>query len=70
MDNPTKQQLINEFETMKLIEQDARDFYIKASEDPDVKDEKVRNCFGRIARDEQHHVELVDKIINTLKNCL
>jgi len=70
MDNPTKQQLINEFETMKLIEQDARDFYIKASEDPGVKDEKVRSCFSRIARDEQHHVELVDSIINTLKNCL
>ena len=70
MDNATKQKLIGEFETMKMIEQDAHDFYAKVSQDPSVKDESVRNCFGSIARDEQHHVELVDRIINILKNCL
>jgi hypothetical protein len=31
---PNKQQLISEFETKKLIEQDAHDFYIKASQEP------------------------------------
>jgi len=70
MDNATKTKLISEFETMKLIEQDAHDFYLKASQDPNVKDEKVRSCFGRIAQDELHHVELVDRITNILKNCL
>ena len=69
MDNLNMQQVISEFETMKLIEQDACDFYIKASQDPNVQDEKIRNCFRSIAKDEQHHIELVDQIINTLKNC-
>lgn len=70
MDNPNKQQLISEFETMKMIEQDAHDFYIKVSQDPSLKDEKIKKCFSRIAEDEQHHIELVDRIINTIKNCL
>jgi len=70
MDNAAKQKLISEFGTMKLIEQDAHDFYLKASQDPSLEDKKVRNCFGRIAQDEQHHVELVDRITNILKNCL
>ncbi|MHC4539804.1 MAG: hypothetical protein ACYTEK_10495 [Planctomycetota bacterium] len=70
MDKATKHKLVTEFETMRLIEQDARDFYIKASQDQSVEDQKVRSCFTRIAEDEQHHIELVDRIINTLKNCL
>ncbi len=70
MDNAIKQKLIGEFDTMKLIEQDAHDFYLKASQDPDVMDEKARNCFYKIAQDEQHHVELVDMVVNILKNCL
>ena len=70
MENLNTQQLIDEFEAMKLIEQDAHDFYIKASQDPSVADDKIRNCFTKIAEDEQHHIELVDRIINTVKNCL
>ena len=70
MDNLNKQQLIDEFGTMKLIEQDAHDFYIKASQDPNVKDEMIRNCFSKIAEDELYHIELVDRIINTVRNCL
>ncbi len=70
MDNTTKQGLLNEFETMKLIEQDARDFYLKASRDPSVTDQKVCNCLGKIAEDEGHHIELVDRIMTIVKNCL
>ncbi len=70
MDNAAKQKLIGEFDTMKLIERDACDFYLKVSQDPNVKDKNIRNCFGRIAQDERHHVELVDRVINILKNCL
>ena len=70
MDSAIKQNLLNEFETMKLIEQDAREFYLKASTDPSVTDLKVRNCLGKIAEDEGHHVELVERIMTILKNCL
>ena len=70
MDNTTKQGLLNEFQTMKLIEQDARDFYLKASRDPSVTDQKVRSCLGKIAEDEGHHVELVERIMTIVKNCL
>jgi len=70
MDNSNKQKLLNEFGTMKMLEQDARDFYLKASQDESVKDEEVRNCFSIIAEDEQHHIEVVDRITNILNNCL
>jgi rubrerythrin len=70
MDSAIKQNLLNEFETMKLIEQDAREFYLKASSDPSVTDQKVCNCLGKIAEDEGHHVELVERIMTIVKNCL
>lgn len=69
MDNITKQKTLSEFETMKLIEQNAHEFYIKASENPILTDERIRSCFGKIAEDEMHHVALVDRIINIIKNC-
>ena len=70
MDNMTKQKTLSEFETMKLIEQNAHEFYLKASENPSLTDQRVRNCFSKIAEDEKHHVVLVDRIINILTNCL
>ena len=69
MDNITKQKTLSEFETMKLIEQNAHEFYLKASEDPRLTDERIRNCFGKIAQDENNHVALVDRIIDIIKNC-
>ena len=65
----TRQKTLSEFETMKLIEQNAHEFYLKASENPKLTDERIRNCFGKIAEDEKHHVALVDRIINIIKNC-
>jgi len=69
MGNLNKQKLVSEFEMMKIIEQDAHDFYVKVSQDRNVKDQKIRRCFGRIAEDERHHIELVERIINIIKNC-
>ena len=70
MDIQHKEKLLHEFGTMKLLEQDAYDFYLKISQDPNVKDEKIRNSFSKIAEDEQHHTELVDQIINIVTNSL
>lgn len=70
MDNSNKQKILNEFGTMKMLEQDACEFYLKALQDESVKDEEVRNCFRIIAEDEQHHIELVDRIRNIVNNCL
>lgn len=70
MDDFNKQKLVSEFGMMKMIEQDAHDFYVKASQDRNVKDEKIRKCFGTIAEDERHHIELVDRIINIIRNCM
>jgi rubrerythrin len=70
MDNTIKQKALSEFETMKLIEQNAHDFYLKASENSNLTDQRARNCFHKIAEDEKHHVVLVERIINILTNCL
>ena len=69
MDDFNKQKLVNEFGMMKMIEQDAHDFYVKLSQDRNVKDEKIKSCFSRIAEDELHHIELVQRIINIVRNC-
>jgi rubrerythrin len=69
MDDFNKQKLVSEFGMMKMIEQDAHDFYVKVSQDRNVKDQKIRSCFERIAEDERHHIELVERIINIIRNC-
>ena len=69
MENLNKQKLVSEFETMKMIEQDAHDFYVQVSQDRNVKDEKIKTCFRKIAEDELHHIELVERIINIVRNC-
>jgi rubrerythrin len=69
MENLNKQKLVSEFEMMKMIEQDARDFYIKVSQDRNVKDQMIRNCFDKIAEDERRHIELVKRIINIIRSC-
>jgi len=70
MNDAIKQKLLNEFDTMRLIEEDAHEFYLRASTDPNVTDQGVRKCFGAIAEDEWNHVELVERIMNILRNCL
>ena len=70
MDNATKRKLLGEFYTMKLIEQDAREFYINASNDPDVTSPEIRTCFRNIAEDEKNHIELVERITNIIMNCV
>ena len=70
MNNTSKQNVLSEFEMMKLIEQNAHDFYNKALDNPSLKDQSTRQCFQKIAEDEKHHVELVDRIINIITNCL
>lgn len=55
---------------MKMLEQDAHEFYLRAFQNESVKDEELRNCFSIIAEDEQRHIELVDRITNILNNCL
>ena len=70
MNSAMKQKLLDEFETMRLLEKDAYDFYLRASNDPSVISQSVRRCFSNIAEDERHHLGLVEKIMNIIKNCL
>ena len=70
MDNATKRKLLGEFNTMKLIEQDAHEFYVKASTHPDVTEHEIQNSFRKIAEEEKYHMELVDRIMNIINNCI
>jgi rubrerythrin len=65
-----KRKILSEFATMKSIEQEAHDFYVKASADPLVADPVVLRRLKTIADDERRHVEMVEKIINIVSNCL
>ncbi|MDH4240225.1 MAG: hypothetical protein OEW48_11745 [Phycisphaerae bacterium] len=65
-----KDKIIGEFETMKSFEASARDLYVRISSDPGVEDERIKNTFKIIAKDEQRHAEIVQKIINIVSNAL
>ena len=70
MDNATKRKLLGEFNTMKLIEQDAHEFYVKASTHPSVTEHEIRNCFRKMAEEEKSHMGLVERIMNIINNCV
>jgi len=55
---------------MKDFEYSAHKLYTKISSDTEVEDEAVKMEFSRIAEDERRHVEIVEKIIRIITNCL
>jgi rubrerythrin len=55
---------------MKDFELTVKNLYIRITKSPDVKDQKIKDIFAKIAEDEQRHSELVQKIINIATNAL
>ena len=70
MDTAIKRKLLGEFNTMKLIEQDAHEFYVRASQNPDVSDPEICRCFRKIAEEEKYHMGLVERVMNIINNCI
>jgi rubrerythrin len=68
--NQNKEKIISEFEMMKDFELSAKNLYIKITKSPDVKEQRIKDIFAKIADDEQRHSELVQKIINIATNAL
>ncbi len=68
--NRNKEKIISEFEMMKDFELTVRDLYVRIVNSPDVKDQKIKDTFVKIAADEQRHSEIVQKIINITANAL
>ena len=65
-----KDRIIGDFQTTKSFEESARDLYVKISSDPSIRDQKIKDVFGKIAKDEQRHTEIVQQIINIVTNSL
>jgi uncharacterized metal-binding protein len=70
MINQNKEKIISEFEMMKDLELTVKDLYIRITKSPDVKEQRIKDIFAKIADDEQRHSELVQKIINIATNAL
>jgi rubrerythrin len=68
--NQNKEKIISEFEMMKDFELSVKDLYIKIINSPDVKEQKIKDTFTKIADDEQRHADIVQKIINIASNTL
>ncbi|MFA5239003.1 MAG: hypothetical protein WC476_04745 [Phycisphaerae bacterium] len=68
--NQNKEKIISEFEMMRDFELSTKALYIKIINSPDVKEQKIKDIFAKIAEDEQRHSELVQKIINIATNAL
>lgn len=66
--NPDKAKVIKEFETMKSFELSARDLYVQIAGDPRVGARKIRDAFTRLADDERRHADLVQEIIDLLRD--
>ena len=70
MENKNKEKIIGEFEMMKEFELSTRDLYIRIINSPDVKEQKIKDIFAKIAGDEQRHADIVQKIINIAADAL
>jgi rubrerythrin len=68
--NQNKEKIISEFEMMKDFELTANDLYIRITKSPDVKEQRIKDTFAKIAEDEQRHADIVQKIINIATNAL
>lgn len=64
-----KEKILSEFEMMRGFELTAKELYLKiaASDEADL---EVKNIFTKMAKDEQRHSEIVQKIINIASNAL
>ncbi len=65
-----KDHILGEFETMKSFELSAHDLYTKIAADPNVGPEKIRTAFASLAADEKRHADLVQEIIDIVRNAL
>jgi rubrerythrin len=70
MNEHDRDKIIHEFETMKSLELSAHDLYRQIARDTRVPDLKVKDTFKRLASDEQHHAELVQEIIDLVRQTL
>ena len=70
VDPEQKNKIASEFRTMRILEQDAHDFYVKAADNPAITDSSISDKFRQIADDEKRHVEIVDTILNLVNNCM
>jgi uncharacterized metal-binding protein len=68
--NQNKEKIIGEFEMMKDFELTVKDLYIRITKSPDVKEQRIKDIFAKIAEDEQRHADIVQKIINIVTNAL
>ena len=66
----TKAELLQEFQLLQGVEQSAGDFYRRVAPELPLAAEKARETFLAIAKDEDRHVEIVQKILNIIQNTL
>jgi len=66
----TKSEIIQEFETMRSFELNARDLYTRIAARSDLEPQKIRTAFTSLAADEQRHADLVQDIIDIVANAL
>jgi len=65
-----KDKILGEFETMKSFELAAHDLYTRIAADPRVGEEKIRDAFAKLARDERRHADIVQEIIDRVSRIL
>ena len=68
--NQNKEKIISEFEMMKDFELTVKALYIKIVGSPDVKEQRIKDIFAKMAEEEQLHADIVQKIINIVTNAL
>jgi len=61
----TKKEILLAFKQLKPIEEQARDQYKELASK--IKDKKIINTLLFISKQEQHHADLVQEVINLIK---
>ena len=68
--NHNKDKIRREFETMKSLEISAAELYERIAGSVEAAPANAKVAFANLAKDERHHAELVDRIINLVNNAL
>ena len=62
-----KKRILHEFEMMMGFEASAKKSYLKVAADPKIENQKAKETFARIAKEEQAHIGMVQKIIQIIE---
>lgn len=68
--SPAKDDIVQQFETMKGFELSARNLYMQIAASAHIRPAEIKTAFKSLADDEQRHADLAQEIIDIITDAL